>query len=81
MCYLNSDLVRFDLSNPSYLDFTLDGVFAVMDDYTKALPYSKLHSKVPDPSEPCECSGAVDRAPISLFGYAILALVQIQFVQ
>ena len=74
-------MVRFELSNPRYLDFNHDGVFAVMDDYTKALPYSKLHLEVPDLSELCECSGAVDRAPISLFGYAILALVQIQFVQ
>ena len=74
-------ILPFNLSNPSYLDFTHDGVFAIMDDYTNALPYSKLHSEVPDPSEPCECSGAVGRAATSLFGYAILALVLIQFVQ
>ena len=34
----------FDLANPSYLDFTRGGVFAVMDDYSNALPYSKVNS-------------------------------------
>ena len=90
----------FNLSDPSYLDFTHEGVFAVMDDYTNALPYAKLHSEAPpdpsttppdpsdpsttptpDPSEPCECSGAVERAATSVLGYAILALVLMQFVQ
>ena len=70
------------MSGPSYLDFTHEGVFAVMDDYTNALPYAKLHSEAPpDPSEPCECSGAVDLAANSLFGYVMLALTLVHFTK
>ena len=79
------------MSDPSYLDFTHDGVFAVLDDYTHALPYSKLHSietttagtteatesssETTTTTETSEGNGAVDTAAISLLGYIVLALI------
>ena len=41
----------FDLGSPSYLDFTHNGVFAVKDDYSKVLPYSKVNS-LPEATTP-----------------------------
>ena len=79
------------MSDPSYLDFTHEGVFAVLDDYIHALPYSKLHSteattagtteatesssETTTTTDTSESSGAVDAAAVSMFGYVVLALI------
>ena len=34
-------LEAFDIANPSYLDFTHDGVIPVMESFISALPYQK----------------------------------------
>ena len=47
---------KFDISHPSYLDFTHDGVVPVMDSFINALPYQKGGAANAE-ADKCNCSG------------------------
>ena len=47
----------FDISNPSYLDFTHDGVIPVMESFINALPYQKGGAANAE-ADKCDNSGA-----------------------
>ena len=68
---------KFDISNPSYLDFTHEGVIAVMDSFINALPYQKGGAANGE-AEKCDCSGIGKVVPtaslLSLLSFLVLLL-------
>ena len=48
---------KFNISNPSYLDFTHDGVIPIMESFISALPYQKGGAANAE-ADRCDKSGA-----------------------
>ena len=48
---------KFNISNPSYLDFTHDGVIPIMESFISALPYQKGGAANAE-GDRCDTSGA-----------------------
>ena len=67
---------KFNLTNPSYLNFGPDGVEAVYDDYINSLPYYKNHN----PEESSSGGMAVNSHITAVFGimsaYLIIFLLR-----
>ena len=64
---------KFNLTNPSYLNFGPDGVEAVYDDYINTLPYYKNHN--PDSSS----SNIVLNSPVTtLLSAALIIFLLLQ---
>ena len=69
-------LEAFDIANPSYLDFTHDGVIPVMESFISALPYQKGGAANAE-AEKCDTSGATG---LNKIAPAVSSLVLISFV-
>ena len=70
-------LEAFDISNPSYLDFTHDGVIPVMESFISALPYQKGGAANAE-ADRCDCkSGAtgLDKVAPAVSSLGILSLL------